>query len=168
MIFDFCCASVKEMRFFIVFLLFLSACEWPSDPQAQDDVIPSTAVFEEAAASDDSPAGDEESPEEENAEDERSFNQLKMEENYLRKKRREKGGDFHFVNYMVSDPICRRFSGCLKFCTWWNQGVQCHQWPVSSVKALWLSYLDNMSAAELINAAEWIAPMMEATLNEMT
>ena len=87
----------------------------------------------------------------------RRVNALKEEESFLSRKR---GDDSHF-DHSLSDttlgPICRRFPGCIKFCSKWDSNKACNQWPVGAVLELWSSFIDSYSEEQILQTLNWMA-----------
>lgn len=138
------------MKMFIPFLLFLASCD-NQEPKADDQSSHlKTPYLEEQIV-----VG------EKTKSSNVRMNPLKAEEMNLKS---EQATRYNFDSYEKADPICRRFSGCLKFCSWWNQSKSCNKWPVSAVIALWLSHIDGLSHEQLIQTVERVAQDSDVAL----
>lgn len=93
----------------------------------------------------------------------RQINNLRDEEVYLSKQRRQyrknrQGFAGVRSNKFSSYTICRRFEGCQRFCSdWLDYNADCNQWATSTVVQSWYSMLDSLNSEQLIQNAQWVA-----------
>ena len=55
------------------------------------------------------------------------------------------------------NAICRRFEGCLRFCSdIYQKNKACHQWPVTLVLSSWSDLLTQYNVHQVIEHMEWV------------
>ena len=62
------------------------------------------------------------------------------------------------------NPLCRRFAGCLKFCSLWSHSEDCIKWSANAIIELWSSKIDSFSVQQKLDMAEIIAQDADISL----
>ena len=138
------------MRIFLLFFCFLTlpSCVFDTQITSSTDEVSSVQHTEEAVV------------ESVKIRKKKKTNVLSDEEKIIQKNKASKE-DLGFSDLTKVDRnknvICRRFEGCLRFCSdIYQENNDCHQWPVSVVLRSWSDFLNQYSIHQIIDHMEWM------------
>ena len=150
----------------ILFICFFISCSIPNAEVS--DLSSEAEEAEEASLSDDIEKGNKDqksTSRKPRLRSKKNVNKLDQEEILLSRESRQAKRGFSVRSEKVDNLLCRRMSGCRKFCSdWLNKNTSCHQWSANTVMDVWSLMLDSFNSEQMLQNIQWVSQNQDVSV----